>query len=199
MILPIFTYGHAVLRQSCAELLPDYPDLDITIMNLWETMRNASGCGLAAPQVGLPLQLFIVDSATTYQQLGDEEKAVYYELGDTGIKEVFINAQILEYSDRVWTDDEGCLSLPGFSQPVSRSWSITICYYDQFFHQQHKTFFGATARMIQHEYDHTQGVLYTDRLSALRRRRLTSKLEKMSRGYVSAPYPIMKIKDRKTK
>lgn len=191
MILPIITYGHTILRQPCIPINPDHAALDVIIDNLWQTMRNASGCGLAAPQIGLPLQLFIVDSASTYQQLDDKDRSAYYEPGDAGILEVFINAHISEYSTRTWYDDEGCLSIPGLNQSIPRSWSITIAYYDQHFKQQRKVFAGTTARMIQHEYDHTLGILHIDRLGSLARRRLASKLQRIAKGHLSAPYPVI--------
>ena len=193
MTLPILSYGHSILRQPCDEVDRDYPALDVLIDNMWETLYGANGCGLAAPQVNLPIRLFLVDSQTTYENLNIQERQAYFS-GDTGIKEVFINAQITEKSDELWTDTEGCLSIPTLAEEVKRPWSITITYYDRQFQKLTKTFRGATARMIQHEFDHTEGVLYLDYLQPIRRTLLKNKLKKIAAGKVKVKYPMKFLK-----
>jgi len=169
MILPIVAYGASVLRKPGVDVDEDYPGLQELIANMWDTLYNANGCGLAAPQVNVPIRLFLVDSIITYQSMTDEARAEYFG-EDNGIKQVFINPKIVAKStDKLWTDDEGCLSIPGLSGMVERPWEISIVYRDQEFKEQQCTFSGITARMIQHEYDHVQGKLYLDYLSPLKR------------------------------
>jgi len=190
MQLPILSYGHPILRQQCHDIEASYPELNQLIDNMWETMYGANGCGLAAPQINAPIRLFLVDSKTTYDKMNDENRAAYFEAGDTGIVETFINATIIDESAETWTDEEGCLSIPGLAEPVTRSWSVTLEYFNREFQQQTKTFYGTTARMIQHEHDHTEGVLYLDYLKPLKRKLLQGKLEKISKGLVKAKYPM---------
>lgn len=193
MIFPILSYGHSILRKPCIEIDKDYPDLDSLVANMWETMYVANGCGLAAPQINLPIRLFVVDSQTTYENLKARERKEYF-VDDTGIKEVFINASISEKSDKMWTDTEGCLSIPTLAEDLQRPWSITINYYDQHFQPHTKTFSGTTARMIQHEFDHTEGILYLDYLQPIRRTILKNKLKKISTGKVKVNYPMKFVK-----
>lgn len=189
MILPIISYGHSILRQKCKEIQQNNNELQSLIDNMWETLYPARGCGLAAPQVNQPFQLFIVDSAETYEQMEEEERNELFE-GDKGIKETFLNARILEYSDKVWDDKEGCLSIPTLSGEVDRPWSITIEYTDRNFEKHTKTFHGTTARMVQHEYDHTQGVLFIDHMKPLAKRLLSGKLSKIAKGEIQGRYKM---------
>lgn len=152
-------------------------------------MYNAYGYGLAA-QVGQALQLFAVDSKSIYNSMDAGLRHEYFPEDDTGIVETFINAQVVAQSDKNWDDDEGCLSIPSLSRGVSRPWSITIDYFDRVFIKQTRTFAGATARMIQHEYDHTRGVLYLDYRSAFTRQRMQRKLRAIERGHVAVNYPM---------
>lgn len=193
MILPIVSYGHRVLRKKCEPIKASYPELDVLIDNMWETLAIADGCGLAAPQINLPIRLFLVDSKIVYEVMDEATRAKYFE-GDEGIHEVFINAEITEESEDVWKDREGCLSIPSMTEPVERPWSITLKYYDRDFKKQTRTFSGLTARMIQHEYDHTEGVLYIDYLTAERRKVLKPKLKKASKGEVRVKYPMKFVK-----
>jgi len=193
MTLPILSYGHRILRQRCADVDSSFPDLDVLINNMWETLYGANGCGLAASQVNIPIRLFLVDSRQTYAHMTGPERATYFE-GETGIQETFINARITDRSPETWVDEEGCLSIPRIAQPVARSWRITISYFDRNFHQHTKTFSGTTARMIQHEYDHTEGVLYLDYLKPVSRRLLQGKLAKISKGAIRAAYPMKYLK-----
>lgn len=187
---PIFAYGHPVLRQKGRPVTKDDPHLPQLINDLWETMKGANGCGLAAQQIGLPLCLFIVDSLTTYEKLDATEQRALFDPSDTGIRETFINARLLTVSPETWRDEEGCLSLPGFTREVERPWSVTLQYEDADFQSKTHTFYGLTARMIQHEYDHTEGILFIDRLPPLGKRLLAAKLEQVSKGRVNVPYTM---------
>ncbi|WP_291911964.1 peptide deformylase [Chitinophaga sp. CB10] len=184
---PILAYGHSILKQPCHEIDRDYPQLNTLIADMWETMKNANGCGLAAPQIGLPIRLFIVDSQSTFEAADHSD---YFAPGDTGITETFINATILSRSADAWEDEEGCLSIPNLQYPVKRPWTITIQYYNGQFEQQVRTFSGATARMIQHEYDHTEGILYLDYLKPLARKLMASKLQRIMKGQITPRYPM---------
>ena len=187
---PILAYGHSILKQKCNDIEKNYPELDKLIADMWETMKNANGCGLASPQIGLPIRLFVMDSKTTFENLDEADREIYFDKDDKGILETFINAKIIERSAELWEDDEGCLSIPNLSQKVKRHWTITIEYYNKDFQPQTKTFSGTTARMIQHEYDHTEGILYIDYLKPLTRRLMESKLKKIAKGQIKTKYPI---------
>jgi len=194
MTLPIFSYGHSILKERCEDITPSYPDLDALINNMWETLYGANGCGLAAPQIGKSIRLFLVDSKTTFNNMNQSERKKLFESEDTGIVETFINARILRQSERTWTDEEGCLSIPNMTQQVSRPWSVEIEYYDKDFKQQRNIFAGSTARMIQHEYDHIEGILYLDYLSPLKRKIIQGKLRKIATGQFPAKYPMKYLK-----
>ncbi|WP_270721857.1 peptide deformylase [Bacteroides hominis] len=182
MKLPILVYGQPVLRKTCEKVDMFAPELDRLITDMWETLRDADGCGLAASQVGSSLQLFIVNSRDTFLYMDKQERTRYFE-GDTGIQETFINAEILARDDeRMHSEEEGCLSLPGMSERVKRPWSITVHYFDRDRKEHTRTFRGYTARVIQHEYDHTLGKLYIDRLDSLRRNLIANKLKKFAAG-----------------
>lgn len=186
----ILAYGHHILKQKCNDIEKDYPELDKLIADMWETMENANGCGLASPQIGLPVRLFIVDSKSTFDNLGEEERKFYFPQDDKGIMETFINAKIIQRSEELWEDEEGCLSIPNLFYKVKRNWAITIEYYNRNFKKQIRTFSGTTARMIQHEYDHTEGVLYLDYLKPLTKRLMASKLQKILKGQIVPAYPM---------
>ncbi|MGX1641350.1 peptide deformylase [Sphingobacterium sp. NPDC055431] len=186
----ILAYGHHILKQKCNDIEKDYPELDKLIADMWETMENANGCGLASPQIGLPVRLFIVDSKSTFDNLGEEDRKFYFPQDDKGIMETFINAKIIQRSEELWEDEEGCLSIPNLFYKVKRNWAITIEYYNRNFEKQIRTFSGTTARMIQHEYDHTEGVLYLDYLKPLTKRLMASKLQKILKGQIVPAYPM---------
>ena len=186
----ILAYGHHILKQKCNDIEKDYPELDKLIADMWETMENANGCGLASPQIGLPIRLFIVDSKSTFDNLGEEDRKFYFPQDDKGIMETFINAKIIQRSEELWEDEEGCLSIPNLFYKVKRNWAITIEYYNRNFEKQIRTFSGTTARMIQHEYDHTEGVLYLDYLKPLTKRLMASKLQKILKGQIVPAYPM---------
>lgn len=186
----ILAYGHRILKQKCNDIEKNYPELDKLIADMWETMKNANGCGLAAPQIGLPIRLFVVDSKTTFENLEEKDREIYFAQDDKGIMETFINAKINDLSEQLWEDEEGCLSIPNLSQPIKRHWTITIEYYNADFERQTKTYSGTTARMIQHEYDHTEGILYIDYLKPLTKKLMDGKLKKIMKGQIQTKYPM---------
>ena len=178
MILPIYAYGNPVLKKRRSEIDKDYPGLDELIRDMWDTMYNAHGVGLAAPQIGRSIRLFIVDT----QQLEKEDKDI------DGIKKVFINAEILEEEGDHRDYEEGCLSIPEVRGDVSRQEEIRIRYLDENFQEHEETFSSINARVIQHEYDHIEGVLFTELLKPLRKRRVKRKLEDIRKGKISPEY-----------
>ena len=186
----ILAYGHSILKQKCNDIEKDYPKLDRLIADMWETMKNANGCGLASPQIGLLIRLFVVDSKTTFENLEEPDRKIYFDQDDKGIMETFINAKIIDRSAELWEDEEGCLSIPNLSQKVKRHWAITIEYFNKDFEPQTKTFSGTTARMIQHEYDHTEGILYLDYLKPLTKKLMDGKLKKIVKGQIQTKYPM---------
>ena len=188
MKLPIETYGNQVLRQKCVDVSLNDINLKVLIENMWETMDSANGCGLAAPQVGKAIRLFIVNTKSTYDILQPDDRKGYFEKGDEGILETFINAKIIQSSEEEWEDNEGCLSIPSVSKEVKRPWNITLEYFDSNLKKHTRTFGGYTARVIQHEYDHTQGILYVDRINPLARKLLEGKLKKIAKGQVPTTY-----------
>ncbi|MBO0322030.1 peptide deformylase [Muricauda sp. CAU 1633] len=187
MILPIIAYGDPVLRKMAKDITPEYPKLDELITNMWETMYNAHGVGLAAPQVGLPIRLFLVDT-TPFSD--DEDLSKEDQEALKGFKRVFINAKIEEEEGKEWDFNEGCLSIPDIREDVKRKPEITISYLDENFKPQRETYGGLLARVIQHEYDHIQGILFTDKLSSLKKRLLKSRLEKISKGKIAVDYKM---------
>ena len=178
MILPIVAYGDVVLKKRAMDIDSTYPGLHDLISNMYETMYNAEGVGLAAPQIGLSIRLFITDGKPFRED--DPELANF--------KQVFINAQILDENGEVWKFNEGCLSIPGIREDVMRKPVVNIRYFDEQFTQHEKTFEGLSARIIQHEYDHIEGVLFTDKLSALKKKLIKGKLRDVSIGKVDVNY-----------
>lgn len=188
MILPIVAYGDPVLKKQGEEIDENYPNLKEVIDNMFETMYEASGVGLAAPQVGLSIRLFIVDGSPFADEEGDEPdpKAEGLE----GFKKVFINPIIEEEKGEDWGFHEGCLSIPKIREEVFRKETLTISYYDENWEFHEETFVGYKARIVQHEYDHIEGILFTDHLSVLKRKMLTKKLQNISRGDISVDYKM---------
>ena len=189
MILPIVAYGHPVLRQVAKDITPDFPELSNLITNMWETMYKASGMGLAAPQINQSIRLFVIDTAQVYENYDEEERAVFE--GETGFKKVFINARIISKTGRTWSCDEGCLSLPGFREDVTRENTIDIEYLDENFEPHRETYKGLNGRVIQHEYDHIDGKLFIDHISLLKRKMLKKKLDDITLGRVKAGYKML--------
>lgn len=185
MILPIVAYGDTVLRKKAAGIDKNYPKLNVLLNNMWETMYNAKGVGLAAPQVGLAIRLFLVDTSpfADDEDLSAEEQKV---LG--GFKKTFVNASISEETGEEWTFNEGCLSIPDVREDVKRKDTITITYQDENFKSQTETYDGLLARVIQHEYDHIEGILFTDKLSTLKKRLLKGRLKNISQGKIIVDY-----------
>lgn len=181
MILPIYIYGLPVLRKEAKDIDASYPKLKELIDNMFETMYNADGIGLAAPQVGLDDRIFIIDLSP----LEDEENPQYKEF-----KKTFINAHIISRSGNIVSTEEGCLSIPGINESVPREDEIEIEYLDENLTPRRETFNGFTARVIQHEYDHIDGILFIDRISAIRKRIIKAKLTNMSKGKVSCHYKV---------
>jgi peptide deformylase len=185
MILPIIAYGDPVLRKVATDITKDYTNLETLIENMWETMYNASGVGLAAPQIGLAIRMFVIDT-TPFSD--DEDLSPEEQKALNGFKKVFINAKIEEETGDEWSFNEGCLSIPDIREDVSRKETIKISYLDENFNQKSETYNGLLARVIQHEYDHIEGILFTDKLSSLKKRLLKGKLSNISKGKINADY-----------
>ncbi len=186
MILPIRAFGDPVLRKKGQDIDQNYPDLKALIENMFETMNSANGIGLAAPQIGLDIRLFVIDVTPLaededYEDIADELKS---------FKKVFINARILEESGEEWKFNEGCLSIPDVREDVKRKETILIEYFDENFVKHTETFSDIRARVIQHEYDHIEGILFTDHLSALKKKLVKGKLNKITNGEVSISYKM---------
>ena len=193
MILPIVAYGDPVLRKKAAPIAKDFPDLDKLVENMFDTMYAASGVGLAAPQIGKAIRLFVVD-ATPFaddDDLTEEEQARLKTF-----KKAFINPEILEETGDEWAFNEGCLSIPGVNEDVFRCPNVKIKYQDLEFNEYIEDFDGLLARVIQHEYDHIEGILFTDKLSSLKKRIIKSKLAAISKGKTNAEYR-MRFPDKK--
>ncbi|MFN3446124.1 MAG: peptide deformylase [Bacteroidia bacterium] len=178
MIYPIVAYGDPVLRKVGAEVEKDYPQLKELIENMFETMYESHGVGLAAPQIGKAINLFIIDSSRF-----EDEKYPH-------VKKVFINAEILEETGDKWDFEEGCLSIPHIRENVKRHETLRIRYQDENFETHEETYDGIVARVIQHEYDHVKGVMFVDRLSELKKRLLKNKLINISKGGVRVDYKM---------
>ena len=178
MIIPIVAYGTKVLKQKAEDISSDYPNLDKLIKDMFETMYEANGVGLAAPQIGRSIRLFIVDGSPFADEDADME----------GFRKVFINPQIVEESGDKWNFSEGCLSIPSIREDISRLSKVRIRYQDQDFNTIEEEYDGTKARIIQHEYDHVEGVLFTDYLSAIKKRLLKRKLNDISKGNIKVGY-----------
>lgn len=185
MILPIVAYGDPVLKRKAKDISKDYPKLDALIENMWETMYNAHGVGLAAPQVGLSIRLFVIDASPFAE---DDDLIENEETDLKDFKRVFINPTIVEEEGDEWDFNEGCLSIPDVREDVFRQPNIKIEYYDQNFEKQTEELSGLAARVVQHEYDHIEGVLFTDKLSSLKRKLIKGKLNNITKGKVKVDY-----------
>ncbi|WGK93911.1 MULTISPECIES: peptide deformylase [Flavobacterium] len=185
MILPIIGYGDPVLRKVGEEITPDYPNLKETIANMYETMYNAYGVGLAAPQVGLPIRLFIIDT-TPFSD--DEDMSEADQKKMNGFKRTFINAKIVKEEGEEWSFNEGCLSIPDVREDVYRKPIVTIEYCEEDFVMKTEVFDGLIARVIQHEYDHIEGILFTDKISSLKKRLIQKKLKNIIEGKTFQEY-----------
>lgn len=189
MILPIVAYGSPVLRTVCDDITPDYPGLEKLIADMWETMYNSNGVGLAAPQINVPIRLFVMDSEQIFENQEEDEKDDYPDA--PGYKGVFINAHILELNGKEWSYNEGCLSIPKIREDIMRNENVTIEFEDENFTLHTKTFNGITARVILHEYDHIEGKLFIDYLKPLKRKLMKRKLDDISRGKIKVDYRMV--------
>lgn len=187
MILPIVGYGDPVLRKEGEEIPKDYPNLKETIANMYETMYNAYGVGLAAPQVGLSIRLFVVDT----KPFSDDEDLPKEEQQQLeNFKRTFINPVIIKEEGEEWGFNEGCLSIPEVREDVYRQEKITIEYYDEDFNKKTEVYDGLIARVIQHEYDHIEGILFTDKISSLKKRLIQKKLQNIMEGKTRPDYKM---------
>jgi peptide deformylase len=180
MILPIYAYGQPVLRKVARPITADEPELNGLIDDMWQTMYNANGVGLAAPQVGKDIRLFVIDTI----QLNKPDRKV------DGFKKAFINAQLLDESGEPWFYEEGCLSIPDIHVEIERKPVIHIRYLDEDWNEHTETYEGINARVIQHEYDHIEGVLFIDHMKPLKRRMINRRLEKIKKGEVDVNHPM---------
>lgn len=181
MILPIYTYGQPVLRKVAQDITPDYPELSTLITNMWETLADSEGIGLAAPQIGLDIRVVLIDLDPLKEDFPEYE----------GFKKVYINAHIEEY-DTTTTDssDEGCLSLPAIHERVTRPTRIRVKYMDEQFHEHEEWVEGYLARVMQHEFDHLEGQMFIDRISPLRKQLIKSKLRALLQGRFRTGYKV---------
>ena len=186
MILPIVAYGSPILRKVCVDIDSSYPELDKLLADMWETMYNSYGVGLAAPQINKGIRLFLIDSTQIFKNLEDDEIGIYPD--EPGFKGVFINARITNLEGEEWSYNEGCLSIPKVREDVFRNEQITIEYLDEKFEPQTKIFNGITARVILHEYDHIEGKLFIDYIKPIKRVMLKRKLEDITKGKIKVDY-----------
>lgn len=180
MILPIYAYGQPVLKKKAQDIQPDYPGLNELIDNMWETMYFAEGVGLAAPQIGRAIRIFLVDTSQIEREDREEE----------GLKKVFINARKVEEGGSEWPYEEGCLSIPDVRGEVERPAQIRLRYRDENFEEQEEVFTGFNARVIQHEYDHIDGILFTEHLKPIKRRLVRRKLDNIKKGKIKVDYKM---------
>ena len=185
MILPIVAYGSNVLRSQCKEIDSSYSNLDQLIENMFETMYAASGVGLAAPQINKSIRLFIVDTSPFKDDESPDHEVC---------KKIFINPKITSLTGESWSFSEGCLSIPEVREDVKRLSEITIEYFDKDFNKHTETYDGLNARVILHEYDHIEGILFVDKISPLRKRMIKGKLKDISNGTLNANYLIRSFK-----
>jgi len=187
MKLPIIAYGDKILRKVGEKIAPDYDGIEQLIADMKETMYNAFGVGLAAPQIGRSIRLFLVDTAPFSEDpdLDDDEREFL-----KNFDRIFINAQIIEETGDEWAFNEGCLSIPDIREDITRQDTITIEYQDENFKKHKETLTGLAARVVQHEYDHIEGILFTDKVSSLKKRLLKKKLENISKGKIDVDYKM---------
>jgi peptide deformylase len=190
MVLPIVVYGDPVLRKKCVDIEKSHENLSTLIQNMYETMYEANGVGLAAPQVGKAIRLFVIDASPFAEVNEDEEPEFTAEEMKQmdGFKKTFINAIITNEIGEEWKFNEGCLSIPKIREDVLRKPDVTIEYYDENFKKHKETYNGVIARVIQHEYDHIEGILFTDKISPFKRKMISGKLTDISKGKFRADY-----------
>jgi len=187
MIYPIVAYGDPVLRKKAADIVKGELDVATLASDMFETMYKASGVGLAAPQIGKSIRMFVIDTDPS-AETGEISEETPEEAEEPRVKKVFINAEILDESGDEWPFEEGCLSIPGVKEDVYREEFLTIHYFDENWVEYTENFEGFAARVIQHEYDHIEGILFIDHLSPLRKRLLKGRLTDISKGKTDATY-----------
>ncbi len=192
MILPIVAYGSPILRKVSQEIDADYPGLEKLLVDMWETLYNSNGVGLAAPQINKDIRLFLVDTEQIFENQEEDEKDEFPDA--PGFKGIFINAHIIELGGNEWSYNEGCLSIPKIREDIVRKESVTLEYLDENFLAHTRTFNGITARVILHEYDHTEGKLFIDYLKPLRRTLMKRRLDDISKGKVKMDYRMLYVK-----
>ena len=190
MILPIVAYGSPILRKVAEDIDKDYPGLDKLIEDMWETMYASNGVGLAAPQINKSIRIFTVDSAQIFANMDEREREEEGYPDAPGIKQVFINAHIVEELGDDWAYNEGCLSIPKIREDIYRAEEVTLEYLDEHFKKHTKTFNGITGRIILHEYDHIDGKLFIDHISPLKRKLLKRKLDDITKGNIRVDYKM---------
>ena len=188
MILPIVAYGDPVLKKEAEEIPEDFADLKKLVDDMFDTMYEASGVGLAAPQIGKAIRLFITDGSPFAEELEEGEEPDPRAVGIENFKQVFINPIIEEESGNEWAFKEGCLSIPKVREDVVRKEKVRITYYDENWNFKDEVYDGYAARIIQHEYDHIEGVLFTDHLSSIKKKLISKKLQNISKGEVNVDY-----------
>jgi peptide deformylase len=181
MLLPIYAFGQPILKKVCEDITPDYPNLDKLIADMWDTMYDAQGVGLAAPQIGLGIRLFVIDTV----QLEKDDNPTF-----KGFKRVFINAQKVEETGSKWSYEEGCLSVPNIRGEVFRQPNLKIRFLNAQFEGETMTLDGVNARVVQHEYDHIQGIMFTDHMNPVKRTLIRHKLEKIRVGKIKTEYKM---------
>jgi peptide deformylase len=189
MILPIVAYGSPVLRKISHDISPEYPGLEKLLADMWETLYNSNGVGLAAPQINKDIRLFILDSEQIFENQEEDEKDEFPDA--PGYKGVFINARVLSLGGNDWSYNEGCLSIPKIREDIIRKESVTLQFLDENFVEHTQTFNGITARVILHEYDHIEGKLFIDYLKPLKRTLMKRKLDDISKGKVKVDYRML--------
>ncbi|HZI00029.1 MAG TPA: peptide deformylase [Flavisolibacter sp.] len=190
MILPIVAYGHPILRKVAQDIDKDYPGLDKLIEDMWETMYASNGVGLAAPQINRDIRLFVIDSEQIFANKDEEDEDESYP-DAPGVKQLFINAHIVEELGDDWAYNEGCLSIPKIREDIYRAEEVTLEFMDENFVKHTKTYNGITARIILHEYDHIEGRLFIDHIKPLKRKLLKRKLDDISKGNIRVDYKMM--------
>ena len=191
MILPIVAYGSPVLRKISVDIDAQYAGLEKLIADMWETMYESNGVGIAAPQVNKNIRLFVIDSEQIFKNMEEDDEDNDKYPDDPGFKGVFINARVSELGGEEWSYNEGCLSIPKIREDVFRKETVTLEYEDENFMPQTKTFNGITARVILHEFDHIEGKLFIDYIKPLKRTLLKRKLDDISRGRVKVDYRMV--------
>ncbi len=189
MILPIVAYGNPILRKVCKPITAEFKNLNELISNMWDTLYNSNGVGLAAPQINQDIRLFLVDTLQIVEGAEEEDKETYKN--EKPIKQVFINPTVLSLDGDDWKYNEGCLSIPKVREDIYRAESVTLTYQDENFLQHTNTFDGITARVILHEYDHIEGKLFIDHINPIKKRLIKSKLDNIAKGKIKVDYRMI--------